>query len=1119
MTKYINLKEFRTNSDYVINDLLCRRIKDNSPNDNENGVIELRDNGTFQFVQNVQTFDFTAENSEQDKLLREYFQRGFVNLACVIPLQGGDKKFFRLHVIFFSLLNNLGTLSIILPEKVIAQILKKKLINKADDAEFDKMPENFYLQDIFGSDKKFFACASAEQKFSIPDEDEISDSETPETAPNVSENIFDKPPKKTLEIFGKTFTLSVGLYEDSETGQALAVAQKLIFSKKNLPCMQLARGVLNFTTEKKYSSALVKVLMERENSYVNLWKLYADKEGEFLIKKNQQIGLIGYESQINISGENDAAEIILTVKEGSLQSLDFLKTGENLRTAEKIPPFVENKEISWQEYQAALSDAEKNYPRYEILKIDKNAHTLHLKPLGKTKLETPHGYLFFDDYREITQIFRRQNARIRIETGTSANPHLGLIIGGGDNVYSQTGGFLPSKKAKTKIPALTDFVSKKIFSKNPPTETQRKAVEIALNTPDIAIIQGPPGTGKTTVITAIIERLNELADKKELQRGQILITSLQHDAVENLQNRIKINSLPTVKFGKRKDNDKDFDSAVQEWCTVLADKIRKKNPELQESQQLVELSQAFNFYYANPSNENAADFLQKARAVTAEKNLLEEIENLQEDFNLNQKNFHSEILNSIRKIRTTAKSFADGGANIAEKLLFQLENKLDPSDSENKKILDTLQKAADFFDAQPPKDFLQQLKICKNLLLKRCIPKPSYKKISPAPELIELYKKIKNVLARPADGVGNVLYDLLNELENNPKIIRDSVKNYSFVFAVTAQQSEGSEIKQVKGKIPEYDAVIVDEAARVNPGDLMIPLSQAKTKIIMVGDHRQLPHMYDEEIFDKLNEEGTEINPLDVKESMFEHLVRRAKKLKENDNIERFITLDAQYRMHPALGNFISENFYKVHGEEFKSPLGAENFRQPFENQPFLWINLPVRRGSSRKAGSSIIRECEAEFIVNRIQKYFAQMQDKKFSIGVITFYSAQYKLIEKNLAKVGLKNKVKVGTVDAFQGMEFDIIFLSIVRAGIRIFDDDLKNLERLDDETKEKISRSHYGFLTSENRLCVALSRQKRLLVAVGDAELFSGEKGARLANFFVPALKNFCEMCQSEGAIENA
>ena len=1114
----VDLKEFPANSDYVIENLLCRLYEESFPNNNENGIIELNDNGTFKFVQNDESYDFTADNPEQDILLRNFFRRGFVNLACVVPMRDDGRKNLRLHVIFFSFLNNLGELSVILSESVIVQLIKKKLINdSAVDSELAGMPEKFYLQDIAGSSKKYFACASAIPKLSIVAKSEDDDESIKISKPVYSNEIFSKPPKKVIELFCKSFILSVGLYEDSQTGQALAVAQKITFSRKNFPCMQLARGELIFTTEKKYSSALVSELLQRKNSYVNLWKAYADKEGEFLIKKNRRIGLIGYESQINISTENDAAEIILTVKSGSLKSLDFLNKGDTLRTSEEVPPFIENPEITWQEYQAARSTGD--YQRYEILKIDKNAGKLHLKPIGKTKLEErPHGHLFFDDTGDFSQIRRRQYARERIETSTSANPHLGLIIGGDDNANFQAG-LLPSKVAKTKVRALTDFVSKKIFSRNPPTETQRRAIEIALNTPDIAIIQGPPGTGKTTVITAIIERLNELADKKILQRGQILITSLQHDAVENLQRRIRINSLPTVKFGTRRDDDEDLDTVVGEWCMELAKKIRAKNPVLQESEQLSKLTRTFNFYFANPSLENAAEFLNKAHSIVTEKNLLDEIESLQEELTDESANFHSEILNTIRKLRTTEKSFADGGAKIAESLLFQLETKLDTSDPENKKILDTLQQAADFFDATPSKNFLGQLKECKDILLKRCIPKPSYKKISPNPELIDLYKKIKIAQSRPSDGVGNALYNLLNELENNPEIIIDTVKNYSFVFAATAQQSESRKIKEFKGKVPEYDTVIVDEAARVNPGDLMIPLSQAKTKIIMVGDHRQLPHMYDEEIFECLNEEGTEITPLDIKESMFEHLVSRAKKMKENDNIDRFITLDAQYRMHPLLGNFVSENFYSKYNEQFKSPLGAEFFSQPFESQPFLWVNLPANRGKSARVGTSLIRECEADFIANRIKQYLEQMPDKKFSIGVISFYSAQCRIIANRLDKLGIGDKIKVGTVDAFQGMEFDVIFLSVVRTGIKISNEVLKNLDFADDTLKEKIGRANYGFLTSENRLCVALSRQKRLLVVVGDAELFSGLTGGRLSNFFVPALKNFYELCESRGALENA
>lgn len=125
---------------------------------------------------------------------------------------------------------------------------------------------------------------------------------------------------------------------------------------------------------------------------------------------------------------------------------------------------------------------------------------------------------------------------------------------------------------------LSSFVKEKIF-KYDPTETQKKAIDIALNTPDIAIIQGPPGTGKTTVITAIIERLNELCDKREKVNGQVLITSFQHDAVRNVIERLRINSLPTIKFGKQDragEEDLTRERVIEEWCEEYIARLNEK---------------------------------------------------------------------------------------------------------------------------------------------------------------------------------------------------------------------------------------------------------------------------------------------------------------------------------------------------------------------------------------------------------------------------------------------------------------------------------------------------------------------------------------------------------------
>jgi hypothetical protein len=70
---------------------------------------------------------------------------------------------------------------------------------------------------------------------------------------------------------------------------------------------------------------------------------------------------------------------------------------------------------------------------------------------------------------------------------------------------------------------------------------------------------------------------------------------------------------------------------------------------------------------------------------------------------------------------------------------------------------------------------------------------------------------------------------------------------------------------------------------------------------------------------------------------------------------------------------------------------------------------------------------------------------------------------------------RVRIGTVDAFQGREFDVVFLSTTR-------------------TQKPGSRgpNPFGFLVLPNRLNVAMSRQKRLLVAVGDSNLVTSDRG---------------------------
>ena len=76
---------------------------------------------------------------------------------------------------------------------------------------------------------------------------------------------------------------------------------------------------------------------------------------------------------------------------------------------------------------------------------------------------------------------------------------------------------------------------------------------------------------------------------------------------------------------------------------------------------------------------------------------------------------------------------------------------------------------------------------------------------------------------------------------------------------------------------PEYETVIVEEASRLSPMDLMIPLSQGRRRIILVGDHRQLPHIYNEEVLESIDTSKMKDLDMDnIKKSMFEYLLGKA---------------------------------------------------------------------------------------------------------------------------------------------------------------------------------------------------------------------------------------------------
>ncbi|MFC1996656.1 DEAD/DEAH box helicase, partial [Chloroflexota bacterium] len=465
-------------------------------------------------------------------------------------------------------------------------------------------------------------------------------------------------------------------------------------------------------------------------------------------------------------------------------------------------------------------------------------------------------------------------------------------------------------------------------------------------------------------------------------------------------------------------------------------------------------------------------------------------------------------------------SFSDDGPLTALKLMSRLQNagKLQANHAE------LLQNAADW-EPGDSLDFLTNLteiqqelieKFTQNVVLDQALlPNADVENL-----LTRIINHLYNLVLISTDDPDIVLEEFVHDLEYDVTETEKTILHYARALAATCQQSVSRSMQKTMEDKLVFETIIVDEASRSNPLDLLIPMARAERRIILVGDHRQLPHILEYEAEKRLERSSQETQEL-LGKSLFERLFRYLQGREGVDGIRRTVTLDQQYRMHPILGQFVSNTFYEQYGERFGSDqLIAEDFTHnidEYQSKVAAWVNIPARRGKE-SGGQSKSRLAEARWIAKETKRILEQHDH--LSVGVITFYRAQVYKVLSEMVKLGLAEKqdgvlqvsefwvqhkdierLRVGTVDAFQGKEFDIVFLSVVRSN------DIPA-----DEDDQFSQRKKYGFLTLENRMCVAMSRQKRLLIAVGDEAMIK----LPVASVAVPGLTALYELCDGSYGI---
>ena len=884
--------------------------------------------------------------------------------------------------------------------------------------------------------------------------------------------------------------------------------------------------------------ARINQLKNDSSSYLKIWEAYANIE-----KKNLRENLDTYYkiSDVKVkSGETFLFEIQLNKKHS-------FKEGDTLIITKENPEIlIENDS----------DEVEKNffknleYVEVTIEKVLTNSSILISCNQEKDLEEEKDSYIFYSIKGDKTVNDRREKAKELIANNKTPMRELNLIIEGKKVTKEKAGNY----------EALSIETKESLFPKYEPTENQKEAIQIALNTPDIAIIQGPPGTGKTTVITAILQRLSE--ERKEVGNisGNNLLTSFQHDAVNNALSRIKILGLPAEKYGIKGGMEEELiNKNFKNYINKVINIYYEENPEFKRASEENELKEIYKDYadYVDRVKESLDEIEIKnligklksfSRKYQLTEEILEELRKIEDDCRGVRKNYFIDK-SYFYKIPISENMLVDNGRYFIEKSIEKIEEAIKDKEiqagnfSEELKILKN--------SLAENKINFSLLKGCKISILSKLTPVeyPFMDKIFNQ-KIAEIFEKItsiiNNIVRENKNFKERIKLKYLDELENNPLRVRDTIREYITTFGATCQQTQGKEIIKAKKRVLEnkinirelynqsrtYENVLIDEAARSNPPDLLIPMSMAKRRIILVGDHKQLPHLIDENILEQLKDEegkkeGKDVKSFiekQIKESMFENLKTSCEELEKYDGIKRVIMLNRQYRMHPKMGTFVSNHFYEGKLENGLEADKFDNRLKGLEGKAFAWFDISNKY--EEKGDKSKYRKKEAEEIAKFIYRNIDSEEAKGKNFGIITFYSSQRDEIIKELAneknkayegqdlivirennsyrindkykystEKGISEKIRIGSVDAFQGMEFNFVCLSMVRSNKFLLD--------------ENNIRRKFGFLTNRNRLCVAMSRQKELLVVFGDSKMLEGEKYTD-----IEVLQEYLKMCKEDG-----
>jgi len=266
-----------------------------------------------------------------------------------------------------------------------------------------------------------------------------------------------------------------------------------------------------------------------------------------------------------------------------------------------------------------------------------------------------------------------------------------------------------------------------------------------------------------------------------------------------------------------------------------------------------------------------------------------------------------------------------------------------------------------------------------------------------------------------------------------------------------------------------FGAILVDEVAQATELSAIVPLVlRGAEQLVLIGDHCQLPPYV----------ASSEAEQRGLSLSLFSRLAAQG--------LDPFF-LNVQYRMHPMIAAFSSQQFYHgklQNGVSEHDRLPPKGFAWPSADSGVAFIHV---RSEESQEGDSKFNQTEASKVVEVLWNVLDAGELEPAQIGIVSPYMAQVRELRQRI-RADLPtswrswlSSLEIASVDAFQGREKELIIFSAVRSN--------------------RFGR--VGFLSDWRRLNVMITRARRGLVIIGDSTTL--RKDAHWSKWIDWALRN--------------